>query len=190
MWKQLLVAIAVVSALPSANADLVTYEYVGSNFTDVGSPFTTADAITGVMTIDVPTFPGTLHGVGNITSIEFSTTVGGAPGFTFAGLDNAGFPSFWLFTFDGAGNITDWALAFLGDVTGSPDTELLYTSTTGDFGSFSGFASLGSGGGGSTNASVPGTWSRVTVPEPSALLYVGLIATLVGIGQRRKRHAG
>ncbi|MEM6691777.1 MAG: hypothetical protein AAF664_20280 [Planctomycetota bacterium] len=191
MWKQLLFAIAVSNALPSANADLVTYVYTGSNFTTVGLPFTTADAVTGTMTIDTPMLPGTLNGVGNITSIEFSASIGGDPGFTFAGLDDAFFPSSWFFTFDGAGDITDWALAFSGDVTGNPNLELIYTSTIGRFGPEGSFARLGTDGGGFTEGSATGTWSRVTaVPEPTSFVYVALTATLVGVGYRRQRFAG
>jgi PEP-CTERM motif len=102
-------ALAFALSVDSARADVVTYTYVGADFTNAHAPFTMAENLPGTISFSAPLAanltvnPGTT--VSNVTPAAFSFTAGPET------LTSAAFtPSFTSFQFstDAAGNITGW----------------------------------------------------------------------------------
>jgi hypothetical protein len=166
----------------SVQAELITYEYTGPVFDYATGSFTTSDSITGTMTIDAPTGPGTAV-IGDISAINFSVTHAGQPGFSFDGVaSHVVDGSQWLFVFEldfsGSSEITSWTMGWLGDVTGDAYAEVLTNishpamscgpDVYAERGAPWPFTYYGV-------TSSPGVWQATAVPEPSAFLCVGLV---------------
>ncbi|MEZ6130255.1 MAG: PEP-CTERM sorting domain-containing protein [Planctomycetaceae bacterium] len=173
-----------------ATADVI-FSYVGNPFdfvfppVDAGPEFTTADFIFGTVTFD---------SIGSTSASGFtlSTTVGGAPGFTFdvPDVNNPGALTLFANSFDWGGNQTPqtFDLTIEGDVFGSASgiEQLSISSIAGDF------ASLDFGVGTQSDAFnfTAGTFTSTStaVPEPSSLVLLGTVFAVAGFRTCRRRQ--
>jgi hypothetical protein len=92
----------------SARADVVTYNYVGADFTHANLPFTTTENLTGTISFAAPLAANLTLNVfrnSNVTPVAFSFTAG--PETLTSAAFNPNFTSF-VFSTDNAGNITGW----------------------------------------------------------------------------------
>jgi len=147
-----------------------TYTYTGDNYSFVyGSEYTTADALGGFVTFANPLAPGDF--TFSYASLLFSFYDGAHT------IDSTNATSgFLFFSVNSVGAITEWAFAFA-----SPDSSI--GSCEGCF--LSGDA-VYAGGTHSGAFATPGTWQVTAVPEPSAILMLGMTALgLVGTLRRR-----
>lgn len=198
MRQSVLAVLVMCGILVAASADagvVVTWGYTGNTFDEIvpGSNFSASDSITGTMSILDPPAGQTVLGIGagptqaNIVDISFSAS--GVVPTTYTDLSNASSTHAWSFTFDGALNITDWALGFVGgpgnvSVLSAPNGSfaLVPDSATSTAGGFS-EAHVG-------NFNQKGSWQILSieqhpVPEPG-FATLGLIGA-VGLIRRRRR---
>ncbi|MEM8947318.1 MAG: hypothetical protein AAGD11_19245 [Planctomycetota bacterium] len=185
MLKQLLVSVAVLTALPSANADLVVY---------TGNPFaTSSDSVTATFDFSVPLLNGATLTEANIISFEIS-----AIGRTITNLNASFFDA--EFTIGPSGLPTGWAFVAEADLEGSALPEQIDSQNEQNSVNLPAFSinfprdgltlddtmqnsiEFGPGLLGAGNANSPGTWSAI--PEPSSFICVGLVGILA-VGCKR-----
>jgi hypothetical protein len=179
------------TATVAAKADPVTYVYTGNAFTTVNGPYTTADAITGSVTLDAP-LGANLYAYEvpywDIVSFDFTD---GVEEFDEA---NKFYPYFGFST-DANGEIIRWfvnistpstTIQFCTDCSYTPPED----SAQDGYGTLSG------------NTNEPGTWTVegssslndvaiADAPEPDALLLaltgvVGILPVMRGAGGRKR----
>jgi hypothetical protein len=89
----------------SARADVVTYTYVGADFTNAHAPFTTAENLTGTITFATP-LAANLNGAA-ITPVAFSFTAGPETITNLTYNPSSSFSRLNFYT-DSSGNLTGW----------------------------------------------------------------------------------
>ena len=171
-----------IGSVPSANA-LAIYQYSGKPFSNVAGVYTTADFVSGTISLSNP-LVANLSGASIAASILAYTFSDGHQ--TLSGVT----PTVALVSTNTSGNITAWAIG-LGPL-GAGGTPICTTRGIGaglcsivgnsDFATTTP-ASPGSNSGVSLN---PGTWALVPEPGAGALVAVGL-APLALVRRRRAR---
>jgi hypothetical protein len=166
-------AFSLVVILGMSPASAATYDYTGSVFMFVESPYTTTDSISGYITFATP-LPDSSGSLASFTPTDFSFSDGVQ---TISYANSSSDPSFsndvFQFTTNASGAIIGWNIQIWND--GS--TEVIQTqnsSTQDDEGE--------SGAGFGFNNGTPGSFLPATAATPLPSTWMLLIAGFVGLG--------
>jgi hypothetical protein len=172
MALALLIILGCLSA-PQVRADV--YQYTGNAFTsDIGGSSFLGDAITGEFTYNLGALP--VDTTTDVSGSVFSFTAGPVT------IDQIGAAIFvFQVTTDVDGTIVGWAI----DVASSDRNEEIFSYDPGSAGTGD-EVDIYAPSERADNATSPGTWTNLSVPEPTSLAVLGV--ALVGVHTVRRRR--
>jgi hypothetical protein len=176
MKAKLLGLVACMALFGVSHAAATTYTYTGNDFTNVTSPFTTSDSISGTLTFATPLGPNLSNQA--VTPTSFSFTDGED---TFTNLNATG-TLFINFYTNSAGVPTHWYIV-IDTANAEMFTNYNHNGNAGDEGAIN-FTTE------AYNSQDPGSFSVSTTPLPAALpLFATGLGAMGLLGWRRKRKA-